>query len=233
MPVRSGSFVPRRGNQVAVEADYPGMRRDPAGQCNGVRLALSARLDDEGPTMPADRVDAHLDRCPACRAWLIHAARVNHTVRLQSVEAPDLTTRILAAAQLDGALGDQRTPATRPLLRTGLRWALGLLAVVQLMLAVPDLLGAVGQHAHVGREVAAFGIALAVGLLLTACYPEHARAFAPVVLTLVICLASASALDVPQGIVDPGRMALHGVAVLQAALTWWLAHAGSQRPITV
>ena len=47
------------------------------------------------------------------------------------------------------------------------------------MLAVPDLLGAVGHEAHAGREVAAFDIALAVGLLIAACYPEYARIFAP------------------------------------------------------
>lgn len=84
-----------------------------------------------------------------------------------------------------------------------------MLAVVQLMLALPDLLGAVGHDAHAGREVAAFDIALAVGLLVAACYPEYARVFAPVVITLVVCFASISALDVVAGVVTPARVAVH------------------------
>jgi hypothetical protein len=108
--------------------------------------------------------------------------------------------------------------------RAGLRWGLGGLAAVQLMLAVPDLLGVVGHEAHAGREVAAFDIALAVGLLVVAWYPEHARVFAPVVLTLVMCFAAASALDLLQRVVTPGQVAIHAIAVCQAGLVWLLAH---------
>jgi predicted anti-sigma-YlaC factor YlaD len=89
--------------------------------------------------------------------------------------------------------------------------------------AVPDLLGAVGHEAHAGREVAAFDIALSVGLLIAACYPEYARLFAPVVMTLVLCFATISALDVMQGVVTPSRVAVHAIAVLQAGLLWLLA----------
>jgi predicted anti-sigma-YlaC factor YlaD len=194
-------------------------------RCDDVHLALSARLDGEAETQPRAAVDAHLAGCSGCRAWLARAERVTRAVRLQPVEVPDLTERILARAHAEGAL--PAMPAGRRV--SWMRWALGGLAVIQLMLAVPDLLGAVGHDAHAGREVAAFDIALAVGLLIAAWYPEHARIFAPVVLTLVLCFAAISGVDVMQGVVSPGRVAVHAISVVQAGLLWRLARQGGPR----
>lgn len=198
-------------------------------RCDEVHLALSARLDGEAATQPNAVVDAHLDGCPACRSWLARAERVTRAVRVQSVAGvPDLTERILAAAHAQGALPER---VRRPAVSTkSLRWALGGLAVVQLMLAVPGLLGAVGHDAHAGREVAAFDIALAVGLLIAAWYPEYARIFAPVVLTLVFCFGAISGLDVIQGVVSPGRVAVHAISVVQAGLLWLLAKRSARLP---
>jgi predicted anti-sigma-YlaC factor YlaD len=213
--------------------DYGVMR------CEDVHLALSARLDGEAETQPRALVDAHLAGCERCRDWLALAERVTRMVRVQAVAVPDLTERIIAASHADGSLPGLTRPraSAAPEVTAGpavgLRWLrllLGVLAVVQLMLAVPDLLGAVGHDAHAGREVAAFDIALAVGLLIAACYPEHARIFAPVVLTLVMCFAAISTLDVLQGVVAPGRVAIHMIAVLQAGLLWLLARRVEPRP---
>jgi hypothetical protein len=159
----------------------------------------------------------------------------------QSVAVPDLTASILAAAQAVGAVrvrrdrpaGSRRAEPWPDRLRVAVRWALGLLAAAQVMLAVPDRLGAAGHEAHAGREVAAFDIALAVGLLVAACHPEHARVFAPVVLTLVVCFASISTLDILQGWNTPGRVAVHVVAGVQAGLVWLLAQSTPARAATV
>jgi len=196
------------------------------------RSALSARLDGEEHPAPAELVDAHLAGCAGCRAWLVRAERLNRTVRLQAVQVPDLTARILAAAREAGAL-PQAAPV-RPARWAGaavarLRWFLGALAALQLVLAVPDLLGAVGHDAHAGREVAAFDVALAVGLLIAACYPEQARVFAPVVATLVLCFGTISAVDVMQGVATPSRVAVHLIAVAQAILLFLLARATAPR----
>ncbi len=109
-----------------------------------------------------------------------------------------------------------------------LRWGLGLLALVQLMVAVPGLLGEAGHDAHTGREVAALEIALSVGLLVAAFYPEYARVFAPVAVTLVVCFATISTLDMIEGAVTPDRVAVHILTVAQAVLVWQLAR-GRQR----
>jgi predicted anti-sigma-YlaC factor YlaD len=203
-------------------------------RCELVQQALSARLDGEVATQPRAAVDAHLDGCPSCRAWLAGAERITRAVRVQTVHVPDLTARILAAARAEGAWPSPvKRPAAPAAVRwAGLRWGLGLLAMAQVVLAVPDLLGAVGHEAHAGREVAAFDIALAVGLLIAASYPEHARIFAPVVLTLVLCFATISAIDVMQGIVSPSRVAVHAIAVVQAGLLWLLARRVELRTVT-
>ena len=207
-------------------------------RCEQVHEALSARLDGEAETQPRAAVDAHLDGCPSCRAWLAGAEHVTRAVRVQSVRCPISRLQILAAARTEGVLPAAMPPRTPARIRlagpgwAGLRWGLGLLAVVQVMLAVPDLLGTVGHDAHAGREVAAFDIALAVGLLIAACYPEHARIFAPVVLTLVLCFGTISAVDVMQGVVTPSRVAVHAIAVIQAGLLWLLARRVEPRAAT-
>jgi predicted anti-sigma-YlaC factor YlaD len=109
---------------------------------------------------------------------------------------------------------------------------LAALATLQLVLAVPDLMNSGGHDAHAGREVAACYVALAVGLLIAACYPEQARVFAPVVLTLVLCFVAISAVDVLQGVATPGRVAVHVMSVAQAVLLWMLARATDPRPQT-
>lgn len=184
--------------------------------------------------MPEAEVRAHLGGCGMCQAWLAGAERVTRLVRVQPVQIPDLTERIMQAVYADGSMPSPRRAvvSVAQRWRAALRWSLGGLAVLQLVLAVPDLLGAVGHDAHAGREVAAFDIALAVGLLVVACYPEHARVFAPVALTLVFCFGSISALDILQGAVTPGRVAIHGIAALQALLVWRLARPAGAQPAT-
>lgn len=191
-------------------------------RCEDARLALSARLDGEPDPHGGGAVDDHLAGCAMCEAWLAGAERVTRTVRLRPVRVPDLTERIMAALHADGALPSR---VRRLGDRVGaLRWLLGGLAVVQLVLAVPELFGVNGSHeAHAGREVAAFDIALAVGLLVVASYPEHARVFAPVAVALVVCFAAISALDIMQGLVTPSRVAIHALAVVQAVVVWLLA----------
>jgi predicted anti-sigma-YlaC factor YlaD len=210
-------------NQDGPPTDYGYMR------CDDARLALSARLDGEAETRPA-AVDEHLAGCAGCRGWLARAERITRTVRLQPVDVPDLTLRVLAVAHAQGVLPIAARGQAK-VRWAGLRWSLGLLAVIQLMLAVPDLLGVVASHdAHAGREVAAFDIALVVGLLIAAYYPEHARIFAPVITTLVVCFAAISALDIMQGAVTPNHVAVHVIAVLQAVLLWQLARRVDPRP---
>jgi predicted anti-sigma-YlaC factor YlaD len=195
-------------------------------RCHDVRLSLSARLDGEPMPLAAAAVDTHVVSCITCQAWLDGAERVTRAVRVQPVSVPDLTARILARLQADGTirtLTPAQTEGDQPSWVARMRWALGALAVVQLMLAVPAMLGEAGHDAHSGREVAALQIALSVGLLVTALYPEYARVFAPVAVTLVICFAAISMLDMFDGAVTVTHVALHLLTVAQAAILWRVA----------
>lgn len=216
------------------------MRAD-APRCDEIRLSLSARLDGEPMPLAAASVDAHVVTCLTCRAWLDGAERVTRAVRVQPVEVPDLTARILASLQADETVhGTTRRPPAAACATGGwaaggwaarLRWGLGALAVLQFMLAIPTLLGAAGHDAHSAREVAALEIALSVGLLVTAFYPEYARVFAPVAVTLVFCFAAISALDTIEGAVTPSRLAVHLLTVAQAAIVWQVARASGRGPV--
>jgi predicted anti-sigma-YlaC factor YlaD len=221
--------------------------------CDNIRLDLSSRLDGEPTRLSANLLDAHTEFCGTCQAWLDGAQRVTRAIRRPTSNVPDLTARILAALQADGTVGAgtdrHKTPGRiAAITRIGagagstegvgidqlgwvgrLRWALGALAVLQLLLALPALLGAAGHDAHTGREVAALQIALSAGLLMTAMYPEHARVFAPVAITLVVCFGAISALDTIEDAVTPARVALHLLTVAQAIVVWQIARAG-ERP---
>jgi RNA polymerase sigma-70 factor, ECF subfamily len=79
-------------------------------------------LDGERPQVLAQQVDAHLESCRGCRAWLIGAAV--QTRRLASIEpgqGPDLVDKIMAT------IGEQSTayPRRMRVLRSHYRrWAL-------------------------------------------------------------------------------------------------------------
>jgi predicted anti-sigma-YlaC factor YlaD len=203
-------------------------------RCDEIRLELSARLDEESTVVPAAELEGHLRDCAECRAWLAGAERATAAVRAHRPQPPDLTASILAAVRADAPktkaarLDAPQTKAplapntTAARVIMGVRWALGLLAVLTLLLAIPGLLTEAGHETHSGREVAAFDVALAVGFLFAACYPVYARALVPVASALAICLFTSSAVDVASGTVSWAHELPHLVAVLQAGLIWLL-----------
>src|ERR1700756_4068353 len=74
------------------------MRNDAGMRCDVAREALSARLDGERPEVLAQQVDAHLESCRGCRAWLIGAAvQTRRLATIEPGEGPDLVDRIMAS----------------------------------------------------------------------------------------------------------------------------------------
>jgi predicted anti-sigma-YlaC factor YlaD len=187
--------------------------------CEQYREALSARLDgeDEGPA--GQRLAGHLASCPGCAEWYASAQRVTRLVRVAPAEpVPDLSAAVLAAAG----------PARRRL-RSGellLRAALGAVALAQLVLAGPSLLGhdAVMQSMHGAHEYGTWNAALAVALGWVAARPRHAAGLLPLLTAFSVGLLVASVADLADGSVPVGRVATHlliGVGLgLVAALTW-------------
>jgi predicted anti-sigma-YlaC factor YlaD len=205
--------------------------------CAGVRLALSARLDGEDPLLPAVALGEHLDGCVACGAWLGGAQRVEEVMRSIGRAAPDLSALVLAAVAADRARPVATPAAAGATVRrasnipTLLRWGVGLIAVAQLVSAVPILVGVlVGDvHGlHASREMASFDVAMAVGFLLAALRPAQARAFVPVAFILAACLAMTSTIDLINGTTLFIHEVSHLVAIAQGVMLWLLSR-GSLR----
>lgn len=198
--------------------------------CSQVRLALSARLDGEDPRVDPAWLATHLDGCTGCRGWLAAAERLRVTARL--APAPDLTATILTAIASDRAATDRRAALARARVDRALRVALGTIASVQILLALPGILGVAGSHPH--HEVTAF----AVAFLLAAFRPALARAYAPVGLVLAGCLALSAVVDLAQGYTTLSHEMAHLVTVVPAAMLVALAYRsgpavlrpGSRRP---
>lgn len=199
-------------------------------QCAQIRVALSALADQEDPGVDRADVDAHLAGCAGCRAWRSAATDVTAEARAgrrSASEAPDLTEQVLAAIAADRR--PHRATARPSAPHAGvLRWAVGLSAIAQLLLALPALIAEPGTGdaaLHAGREMASFDVAVAIGFLFVAGRPAWAGALVPVAVALAGCLLLTSSIDIADGVAQLGHELNHLLAGVQAALVWLLARA--------
>lgn len=196
--------------------------------CEACRVAISALLDNEDPGIDPTLVRAHLAACAACRADTTQASRLQRWLRLRPAEpVPDLTPAILA-----------RIGPTQPGPRQGaqreVRIALVVLAGLVAVLPLPaPLLGdEAGAPLHLARELGAFQVALAVGLLLVAWQPRRRAQLLPVLAVLSVCPAVIAALDVAAGRAAASAEGHHLVQLAGLGLVWLLAHPpGRTRPV--
>ena len=194
--------------------------------CSSVRCALSAALDGEDPALDTATLSAHLRRCPECRVFGEEALGLHRRFRLMAAPAvPDLSDEIMQALE---------PPPPRPVRSDEQRaWiaraGLCIIAVSQIVVAAPVL--ALGRHASMpnaaARHLAAFALALAVGLLVVAWRPERAGALLPVVGTLAGSLLLSSILNVAQGRQSVGIEVQHVIDAIGFALVWFLARVAS------
>jgi predicted anti-sigma-YlaC factor YlaD len=192
--------------------------------CDTCRTALSARLDGEDPGVDREAVDAHLDGCAACRAFLAHATELHRRVRVRlTYPVPDLTPQILTAI-------GQTTARQRGTLLRDVRWVLAAVAVLRLLAVLTDTVAGPwsGAPVHVVRELGSFDLALTVGFLTVAWQPTRAFGLLPLVGALAVCLGVTSVVDVATGRVPAAAEVFHLLDVLGFALVWWLAR--SARP---
>lgn len=167
-------------------------------QCQTCRDALSARIDGEETGVPEHLLELHLGSCGRCRSFAADAAVLRRRLAVRPAEAvPDLTGAILAGAPVLGA----GPPAGRPAAPGhGSRWLLLAVALTQLALALPGLLGReAGASVHVAREAGGWDLALGVAWLVAALRPSHARGLLAFSLTLGAVLVAGAVLDTVQG----------------------------------
>lgn len=203
--------------------------------CSEIREAISADADGESPNIPPRQVARHLDRCAGCRSWAESVQLVHRAIRVQPAEpVPDLS-----AAIVEQALGHdgRRRPAPLPSVGqpvSSWRWALFAVALTQLLLAGPALLlgDGAGDAVHAARELGAFDVALAIGLLVAAWQPARAWGLLPVAAALAVVMAGTAVLDVFDGSASTSGESHHVLDLAGVALLWLVAR-DEQRPATL
>ena len=197
--------------------------------CTHIREALSARLDGEDPGTDDVSIDAHVLACAACAAWTTHLDGLHRMTRVRAAEeVPDLTAAILGTGVVGAAPAAARTtPPVSPA-----RWALLVVALTQLVLAVPALVlgDDPGATVHVARELGSFDVALAVGLLVAAWQPARAWGLLPVVAALGLVLVGTAVLDVVDGTAETFGEVHHLLDLAGVVLLWLVARPTTQRP---
>lgn len=182
--------------------------------CDRWRDALSAQADGEDPGVSTRLLDAHLARCPGCRAF---GAAIGPTRpgRAVAEAPPDLSRRVARLAAIADRAGS---------------WTLvrGLLLVVSveiLVFSLPDLvLGDDPVTAeHSARHLGAFTVAYAVGLLVVVIRPARARTMLPVAAVLAGALVVTAAADLLNGRVPLVDEAQHLPEVISVVLIWLIA----------
>ena len=197
-------------------------------RCDGIREAISARIDGEDPGVPDDAIEAHLATCTACRSWQQRAHAMTRRARLggRFLER-DLTAQVLAAIPPEPA---GRRHATG---RGGMTRRAGLAAVAaaQLAITVPLLILGHDHDAglHAAHELGAFDLALAIAFAVGAVRPALSAGLAWPCAIAAAALAGTAIADVIAGQAFGADEAQHLIAVAGAVLLCWQARTVSGR----
>jgi predicted anti-sigma-YlaC factor YlaD len=194
-------------------------------RCHEIREACSAALDGEPTPFSRSDIDRHLRRCSQCRDFAITAEHL--TVTALREDMPDLAPRVVAAARANGAV--------MPLWLSPVRVALVFVALAQLGLAVPTLLGGndEGAPVHIAHEIGAWDLALAVGFLFAAWRPLRAVGMLPFVAALTIGMLVTAGVDVVSGHAIALVETTHLLELAGTALLWVLVAPRSHRRLHV
>lgn len=202
--------------------------------CDVAREALSARIDGEREPVPAPRVDEHLATCGPCRDW--YAAAVDQTQLLRRLAG---RSQVAAVADPTHSI---RQPSRGRSADVRRRWALGLVGVAQLVLALAQGLGAnigtaIGHHAmmsgHLLNESTAWSAALGAVMVITAQRPGAAAGLAWVLTVFSAVLAVYVVTDALSGAVTVNRMLSHIpvlVGTVLALLVWRDSRSSGPQP---
>lgn len=180
---------------------------------------LSAQLDGEDDPAGRVAVDEHLAGCAECRKWLDSAAVVNRLTRTSIGVAPDLSARILAAAET------MPPPKRRFPLAAALYIALAGVGAVQLILGLTQVGGGfAGSHVHAAgldatpghlwHESAAWNVAVGAGYLFIALRRTRPSGLVPMLTAFVGMLLLLSVNDLTGDRVDSTRLVSHGFVIL-------------------
>lgn len=186
--------------------------------CEASREILSAALDGEAGRSELEQAERHLADCPRCQEWQRAVHRVNRTVRLDSVSAPDFSGAILA----------EWDEARRLIGRGGaLRLGLVVVGVVDSVIDATHLHGrSLGplhhDPSHSGRQLAAIAAALGIAFLLSA-RDGRTRGRLAIVATASLFLVVSAAVDLVAHQTDLTYQLVHLPDLVGTLLLWRLS----------
>jgi hypothetical protein len=203
------------GNFSTVPDDLTAVTRIDRADCAVWQQAISAMVDGESFEVDERLLTAHLARCTSCDTF----RQVAEQSRRQSRVRPAEPTRDLSREVVHSARVADRARSWQVI-----RCALAAVAIVILVLAVPDLLGSgEGGSTHETRHLGAFTVAYGVGLLVVVVRPARARTMVPVAAVLGGALLITAVIDLVAGRIPLGGEATHLPEVLSVVLLWLLA----------
>lgn len=180
--------------------------------CDDHRLSLSASADGELDARDEAALSAHLVDCADCRAYATELVELDRLVATAGrTPAPDLTREVLLAVDL---------PLPAPARRDQLRGFLALVAIVQLILAIPVI---AGLATHVARDLAVSELALAGALLYAAWRPSAALGLLPFAGLLAVGGIGTAVLDAVSGSASLAAELVHLLPVASVVPLWQLS----------
>ncbi len=197
----------------------------PVLRCTDVREAVSARHDGETSPVDVEAVAHHLDGCEGCERFAGRLGVVSRRARVAAAESvPNLTEPILARVAAEQPVGRRVRE---------LRWLVGLAGLVQASVAIPALLGVVSVDQHLGRDLGALQLALAVGLLLAAWQPTRAVGVLPVAAVVAVVAVITAGIDVAAGTVALTAELTHLSEVVGVLALWALRRRAPVPPVAL
>ncbi len=97
------------------------------------------------------------------------------------------------------------------------------LGALQIAIAIPDLLSNPHHSEHSQRHVAAFAIAIGVGLIYASLRPHRATGLIAPLLALTISLIITCAVDIANGR-WPSELDIHLISPVASGVLWGVAH---------
>lgn len=191
------------------------------GPCATARETLSAETDGEASGAEVASARSHLVTCGDCREWSRAIERLQRRIRVRPAElVPDLSGIVL-----------ERAHPPRPGRAEWVRYALVVVALTQLVIAIPELFdSSSGVSVHDSRHLGAMAVALSLGLLYTAHRPVRAYGILPVVAALAITMIGAALVDVVRGSAVLLSESVHALEMTGFVLVWMLAGSPGWRP---
>lgn len=183
--------------------------------CVEAQEVLSADLDGQAGALELRAANIHLASCHSCSVWFDGVSLLQRRVRVRSAEVvPDLSQIIL-----------ERSHPPRPGKGEWVRYSLVVIALTQLVIALPDLLARTepGTTAHESRHIGAMAVALSLGLLYTAKVPARAYGILPITAALAATMLGSAIFDVTRGSTPLLGESVHIFELVGFVLVWLLA----------